>query len=101
MKKSDLSMCYKILHGHVIGPPERYGLKLAPQPREGRGHNFKLFLEHSRVEARMNFFSVRVVKPWNFLPASLVNSASVRSFKLGINKTNLSKFLKITFDNDE
>jgi len=48
---------------------------------------------------RQFFFSIRVVKVWNALPASCVNSTSLLSFKNNIRKINLSKFLCNDFDN--
>ena len=37
-----------------------------------RGHSLKLFYPDSRVNARANFFSVRIISLWNRLPAGLV-----------------------------
>lgn len=62
-----------------------------------RGHNFKLRVPLCRINCRFNFFSVRVVQPWNSLPAPLVNAASVNIFKSGLDKINLSKHLKRQF----
>ena len=51
-----------------------------------RGHNMKIFKEHSRLNIRKYFFSQRVANNWNLLPAETVNSKS-----LGIFKTKLHK----------
>jgi len=45
-----------------------------------RGHAYKLFVHHSRVEIRKHFFCNRIVKVWNSLPAAADDFATVRSF---------------------
>ena len=40
----------------------------------------------SKLELRSNFFSQRVVNPWNALPASVKNSFSVNNFKNNYDK---------------
>jgi len=80
--RADLIMCFKIINGHVAGIPENFGLTLSGVGT--RGHPKKLFVHHSRIDARKNFFGSRVVAPWNSLPLNLVNSESVHSFKKGL-----------------
>ena len=46
-----------------------------------RGHEKKLAKERSRLDSRKFFFSQRVVNGWNSLPAKVVNSELVNSFK--------------------
>jgi len=41
----------------------------------------KLAKGRSRLDSRKFFFSQRVVNKWNGLPAKVVNTASVNSFK--------------------
>ena len=45
-----------------------------------RGHAYKLFVHHSRVDIRKHFFCNRIVKVWNSLPAAADDFATVRSF---------------------
>jgi hypothetical protein len=78
--RADLLLCYKILNGHLAGIPEDYGLRVKKRSST-RGHSNKLFTDHSRVDARRNFFGARIVKPWNSLPSKLVNSVSIASFR--------------------
>ena len=40
----------------------------------------KLYYPDSRVTARQNFFSVRVVQLWNKLPEQVVSASSVSAF---------------------
>jgi len=46
-----------------------------------RGHKKKLVKDRSRLDSRKYFFSQRVINRWNSLPAKVVNSESVNSFK--------------------
>ena len=49
--------------------------------RPTRGHDYKLKKERSRLELRKNFFTQRVVTPWNQLPADVVGAPSITIFK--------------------
>ena len=44
-------------------------------------HEKKLVKDRSRLDKRKYFFSQRVVNGWNSLPAEVINSTSVNSFK--------------------
>lgn len=92
---ADLLLCFKILNGDITGPMERYGLKFADSKREGRGHCRKLYCEFGRIDIRLNYFGLRVVKPWNSLPTEIVYAASVKDFKNKVRKHDLSRFLKL------
>jgi len=46
-----------------------------------RGHPWKLFLRHARVNVRKNFFGIRTVVPWNDLPETIVSAPSVKVFE--------------------
>nr|VZI20107.1 unnamed protein product [Spirometra erinaceieuropaei] len=58
-----------------------------------RGHPLKLRKQQARLDVRKFSFSVRVVKPWNELPADVVISLSIQIFK-----KNLDIFM---FRNDQ
>ena len=60
--RADLLLCFKIIHGLIAGPPQNYGLIITTN-KVTRGHDKKLFLGHSRVEARRNYFGTRVIEP--------------------------------------
>jgi len=47
-----------------------------------RGHQFKLFKEHSRLLCWSNYFSNRISNQWNSLPHYVVDSSSINTFKL-------------------
>jgi len=53
-------------------------LKLSNTGR--RGQQFKLYKPHVKLDIR-NFFSVRVIDTWNYLPESLLKCTSVDTFK--------------------
>ena len=46
-----------------------------------RGHQFKLFKCHSRLNCRSKYFFNRLINDWNALPAVVVNVNSVNNFK--------------------
>jgi len=47
-----------------------------------RGHCYKLATTRNRLEVHRNFFSQRVVgRPWNLLPAHIVEAPTVNAFK--------------------
>ena len=91
---SDLTLCYKILHGLVAGPPGNYGLVLAN--RQSRGHSYKLAITYSRVDVRKYFFGCRVAEPWNSLSDNVVASNSLKIFKTLLKRCCFNKFLLFT-----
>ena len=46
-----------------------------------RGHDLKLYKQYNRLNIRKHFFSQRVTDAWNQLPSSVVDAASINSFK--------------------
>ena len=78
--RADLLMCFKIVHGYIAGPPENYGLHIIVN-RSTRGHDKKLFRDHTRVEPRRNYFGNKIIGPWNSLSAEIVNAPSITVFK--------------------
>ena len=55
-----------------------------------QGHSMKLYYPHSRVTARQNASSVRVVELWNKLPEELVSASSVSAFISRLNSMRAS-----------
>jgi hypothetical protein len=98
--RADLLMCFKIVNGYIAGPPENYGLHTVVN-RSTRGHDKKLFCDHTRVEPRRNYFGNRIIGPWNSLSAEIVNAPSIAVFKRLLLSWNFSKFLQLNFDNFE
>jgi hypothetical protein len=89
----DLTLCFKIMHGYVAGPPEKFGFNLAT--RRSRGHSLKLIIEQPRVDTRKFFFANRVAKPWNSLPEHIVQARNVQVFKRELRKIDFNDFLII------
>jgi len=71
---------FKILHG-IYDRDITDGILHLAQNDRTRGHSLKLITQSSRLELRRNSFSVRVVRPWNALPESVVSSPSVKVFE--------------------
>jgi len=54
-----------------------------------RGNSYKLIVPNSRINARANYFSVRIINVWNRLSVELVNASSVSSFNHKLINTDL------------
>src|ERR1700743_71933 len=63
---ADLTMCFKILNGHVAGTPENFELTLSGVGT--MGHNKKLYVQHSRIKSRRNFFWLKSGFSLEFTP---------------------------------
>ena len=75
---------HKIMHGLERIPEVTF---FARGDTLRRGHTLKIYKERSKREPRRNFFSQRVVIPWNALPEKVV-SANLRCSL----KSNLTNF---------
>jgi len=51
-----------------------------------RGHSFKLRGDRYRTDVRGRFFTQRVVRAWKALPATVVDSPTLRAFKWPLDK---------------
>jgi len=88
--KADLIMRFKILKGFTNIDPSEF---FTPSTCNTRGHSMKLYYPDSRVLARQNFFSVRVVQVWNnYLPNEIVSANCVSAFKSLLNSIHVSFF---------
>ncbi len=82
--RDDLITAFKIFKGLLDIDPNLFFL---PPARRGlRGHPFKVLHGASHRRRRGLAFSVRVVKYWNKLPASVVTAPSVNVFKKRLEK---------------
>ena len=82
--RGDLIELFKMVRVISIVPLQTF-FKLADGSRT-RGHRWKLVKEHSRCDARLYFFSARVLNRWNSLPESAVQANSVNCFKNQLDK---------------
>ena len=83
--RGDLIECFKILKGMDRVQKDNFF-----QTRESsgsmRGHRFKLYKKQCRTDLRKFFFTNRVVDIWNSLPAEVVESSTLGSFKSSVDK---------------
>ena len=82
--RHDLIFVYKLFHGKINLDTSKFFT--AACERRTRGHNYKLQLNFSRLNARKNFFSQRVINSWNDLPFECVNAPSLSSFKVALSQ---------------
>jgi len=75
----DLILCYKYLHG-LIDTDNRHFWCVQMSPRT-RNNCLKLCKAHCNIDVRKAFFTNRVVDIWSSLPAAVVFSHNVSTFK--------------------
>ena len=82
--RADMIKCWNIFHGKsTIRPTDLWKLDTA-RSSSTRGHMFKIQHERCQVDARGRFFSVRVIRDWNSLPASTVGADNLNRFKASL-----------------
>ena len=76
--RGDMIELFKILKG-----TDELGFKnmFKMSQNRTRGHRFKLQKQHVKSRQRQNFFSQRVINAWNKLPADVVESPTIGTFK--------------------
>lgn len=77
--RGDAIEAYKYIHGKYR--VEEGLFKELTRETRTRGHCFKLKTNYTRTGLRRGYFSNRVVKLWNKLPANVVTAPSVNCFK--------------------
>ena len=78
-QRGDLIFLYQLINQHFnidINDLFRYQTYITT-----RDHNYKIYKPHAKCFYRVNFFTLRTINNWNSLPASVVESATVNSFK--------------------
>jgi hypothetical protein len=85
-------MAYKILFGLLdVNANELFTVHSANY--DMRGHAYKLLQRHCRTDVRKHFFTERVVKIWNSLPAEEANFCNVEVFSNFLDKLDLHNYL--------
>ena len=79
LKRGDLIEVYKILTEKMAVNYHQF-FKLSQDLRT-RGHHLKLEKRRSNSQARAQFFSNRIVSPWNQLPEYVVSAPTTNAFK--------------------
>jgi len=86
--KTDLLLCFKIMHGYV--GIDKNDLFLIDCDRVTRGHDLRIRKQHTVINSRLFHFSQRVIKHWNKLSREQVHSSSISAFKRSINSLHIS-----------
>ena len=77
--RGDMIEVYRILKGYENIDYRKF---FSLNDRMSRGHPLKLrYPDHWRSQLRANFFSIRVISPWNALPSKVVEAPTVAAFK--------------------
>ena len=83
-KRGDMIEVYKIFNGlDDLNMEDYIDLDTNNITKE---HNFKIKEKSCKLDMRKNFFSLRVVNQWNGLPADVVNSPTLSTFKSRLDK---------------
>jgi len=78
--RGDMIEVFKILNGYYDNIDN---ISLAPNVSVAtRGNKYKLFQSYVKYDLRKHFFTNRVVSLWNSLPNNVVDSDSIKSFKI-------------------
>ena len=91
--RTDLAMCYQVVHGDVDLDAELYFPRLPPRHinnmRTRQNHPLKLYIKPNAKQSLKNHFFHRVVQIWNSLPAKINDAPLVTASKLHIFKKRL------------
>ena len=94
-KRSDVLQVYRIIH-KIDNIP--FDLFFTYNTHDTRGHSFKLDKPRANSILRQNSFSHRVINVWNNLPADVVESSSINSFKNALEKSWKNDDIKYHFE---
>ena len=78
MQRGDLIEVYKIMTGKLCTKRDKF---FTPSSNTMRGHDLKIEKKRVEHQARLRFFSQRVVNSWNKLPNEVVSARTTKSFK--------------------
>ena len=96
--RQDLVYTYKILFGLTDqSSTDFFTLTNSVHSASTRGHRYKLFPTYNRVDLHKYFFSNRVIKSWNSLPAKEEHFRSLSVFKRFIRAADLTAFVTLGF----
>jgi len=88
---NDLVMCYKIMFDIIR--LEFSNFFTFNTYSSIRGHPYKLYVNHSRLNVRKHFFACRVVNVWNSLLLDSDDFRSLHCFRSSVNNIDFSRFL--------
>ena len=89
--RGDLINAYKYLKGGCQKDVAKLFSVVPSNRRRGNRHKLK----HMKIQLNMrkNFFTLRVMEPWNRLPGGVVESPSLETFKTHLDEVLLSPAL--------
>ncbi|MES9905174.1 MAG: reverse transcriptase family protein [Sedimenticola sp.] len=93
--RADMVQLYKIMNG--FDKAELNSITVASESVT-RGNQHKLVKRHYKYKSYMKNFTARCINPWNSLPTECVQSATVNSFKSGLNSEWKHKPNKFYYD---
>ena len=93
-KRGDMIEVWKLMHGHEKIDTSQLLTRVEDHSeRTTRStDNLMLVPPNTRLEVRRNFFSSRIVAPWNQLPVAIKKASSIDSFKFNYDKQVLALF---------
>ena len=83
LQRGDMIETYKILTGKVNVRREKF---FSLRRTHTRGHHLKIDKKRVTHQARLRFFSQRVVNGWNSLPSEVVSANTTQAFKAKLDK---------------
>ena len=90
--KSDLLLCYKLLHGLTNVKSDDFCV--LSHNVNLRGNRFKLVKPVVTSARDANFFSHRIINIWNALPDCIVSADTIACFKNSLNRFDFSDYVK-------
>ena len=94
--RGDLIEIFKICHN--LYDPKTTDKLIDFNLSNTRAHKFKLLKKRVNTTQFLNFFTNRIVNPWNKLPPEIVNAGSVNSFKNCLDKYYKEHLYSIKLD---
>jgi len=93
---ADLVLTYRIIFGLIyLNMSDYFTLQSSSGCSTAtRGNQYKLLVNHCRVNVRKHFFSERIIRVWNSLPPSIVSLKSLLSFRNSLGNVNLGLYTK-------
>ena len=82
-QREDLTEVYKLVNHLNQVSPDLFFIYVNSVTR---GHNYRIFKQHCKINPRLKFFTNRVINQWNSLPCCMITSDNLNKFKNNLNK---------------
>ena len=96
--RGDMIEVYKILHN--IYYPQIVPALTRNMDSRTRGNALKLAVQRSKLDIRKYYFCNRIVRHWNSLPDYVVDSVSLNSFKINVDRHYKQHEIYFDFEKD-